>query len=1088
MIAQLLTFSPFHLDVPDASLWRGRKKVPLPPKEFALLHHLVTHAGQLVTTDTLFTTGWPGVTVSSGVLKVRMSQVRHALGDDAEKPRFIETVHGRGYRFIAEVVSKQALGAKSASSSTSVEVRTDTWQLTTPLVGREPEFASLVTAFSEAQAGRGRAIFLAGESGIGKTRMASELTRYAQQRGARVFIGRCYETQGAPPFWPWAQMVKTYTLTLSTTALKAQLGTSLRDVLQIIPDVRQRATKPSTIPLLESAQARFRFFESFVTFLHTAASTQPLVLVLEDLHWADTPSLLLLQFLAHELPRLPIVLIGTYRTPALPPEHPLTQALGEIARTPASQTLGLRGINEQAVARLIELTAGHAPSATMTAAILQRTAGNPFFVTELVRTLHENGQLTHQEHAPAPPLPLPPRVREAIARRLETLSSSCRHLLTLGSVIGHEFTTALLSKVHLREKTQSRVEESFLSVLSEAVAAHFLVSEPGGAGRYSFSHALVRETLYEALDDARRAHLHRVVGGVLEQQTRPVPDHLVAEIALHFFHAVPAGNDNKKALTYAVRAAEHAASRFAYEDAISHYSRALAVMESRGESSDKQCELLLALGEQQRKAGQVAAAKTTFRRVAEFARTLHGQGKKQQGTMFLARAALGFAPGLAGVGVNSGSHDASVIELLQEALLAFGKKVSPLRARMLGRLAMELYWTSAVDQREPLCREAVALARKLGDPAVLAETLYAQHAALRSPSNADERLVLTNEIITLAEKIGDKEQALRGRLWRIVDLAELGEVSVADREFETFRQQAEALRQPAYLWFLSVWRATRAWTRGHFDSADQFARDALSIGQRTQNPDATLCFMVQTFGLSVGRGLNHMSVPVQQLSEEYVALSAWRSTLVLVYALAGAKAEAQQELDRLAARDFADLPQDADWLISLANVGLGCSVLRDVPRAARVYQLLLPHAHRGIVVGPGLIFLGGVSRILGMLAITQGLDTEAEGHFLEALAHNTRLGFLPIIVLTQQQFASMLLIRRWPGDAQRALRLLEHALQTARALDMEETLLRTQELYERAQYLLSSHGEEGHAENPSLTGIIGKDQTRPRRETRVMKS
>ncbi len=304
----------------------------------------------------------------------------------------------------------------------------------------------------------------------------------------------------------------------------------------------------------------------------------------------------------------------------------------------------------------------------------------------------------------------------------------------------------------------------------------------------------------------------------------------------------------------------------------------------------------------------------------------------------------------------------------------------------------------------------------------------------------------------LAIEVGDKELALRGHLWCLTDLLELGEVQTADREIAVYAQRAEELRQPFYLWFLATWNATRAWLRGHFAEAERLAREALQIGQRAQDPDAAQCFTVQIFGMHTGfKGLHDIELPVQEHTEQYAALPAWRSGLALVYAGVGAKEEARREFEQLTVNDFASIPQNTNWLITMTNLAQVCTILRDVPRAATLYQLLLPYAARCVVVGPALVYLGFVSRFLGLLAMTLAHWDEAEAHFISALQRNKQTGAKPLIATTQQQYAVMLLARKQPGDWEQAMELLEQALATAQELGMDDLEKRVLAIRTRGQ-------------------------------------
>jgi predicted ATPase len=534
--------------------------------------------------------------------------------------------------------------------------------------------AELRTSLAKAIAGHGQLTLLVGEAGIGKTRTAEELAVHARSRNVRVLIGRCHEGEGAPPFWPWVQIVRSYLADHDPAAVRTALGPGAATIAQVIPDVYEHLPDLPVPPPLESQPARFRFFDSLTAFLKREARAQPLVLILDDLHWADRPSLLLLQFLARELNDAHLFILGTCRDVGVDPAHPLTQTLGELARVGGSQNLLLPNLTESDIARFIELTTARAPTAALVTAIFQKTTGNPFFVTEVVHALLRDGHLEQGEELSAASLPLPQRVRVAVEHRLGKLSASCRQVLTTAAVLGSVFDISVLKAVE--DSSPKRLSgDVVLEVLDEAVAARFVRHDPNHIGRYRFSHALVRETLYATLSTEQRVQLHRQVGEALEHlwhvETEPSRStssgQMLSELAFHFFQAAPRGN-TRKAMTYAVQAGERATALFAYEEAASHYQHALQLLALQPGDELQRCELLLALGDAQRRAGNTAAARETFRAAADLARILRTYGEGQQASSLLARAALGFAPGFGGITVAGGVEDPFVVNLLEESL------------------------------------------------------------------------------------------------------------------------------------------------------------------------------------------------------------------------------------------------------------------------------------------------------------------------------------------------------------------------------------------------------------------------------------
>jgi predicted ATPase len=249
----------------------------------------------------------------------------------------------------------------------------------------------LRSALEEALSGQGRLVVVAGEPGIGKTRTAQELTIYAQTRGAQVLWGRCYEGEGAPPYWPWAQPLKTYLERTSPQELRADLGPGAADIGEMLPELREKLPDLESPPALEPEQARFRLFNSVTTFLKKASQRKPLVLVLDDLHWADRSSLLLLQFLSQQVGDSPLLVLGTYRDVEVNPQHPLSVTLAQLSREPLFRRQSLGGLSLEDAGQFMALTAGIRPTQQLINTVYARTEGNPFFTAEVVRLLSERG-------------------------------------------------------------------------------------------------------------------------------------------------------------------------------------------------------------------------------------------------------------------------------------------------------------------------------------------------------------------------------------------------------------------------------------------------------------------------------------------------------------------------------------------------------------------------------------------------------------------------------------------------------------------------------------------------------------------------
>src|SRR5881398_1487933 len=890
-------------------------------------------------------------------------------------------------------------------------------------VGRQRELAELRAGLEDAVGGRGRFFLVVGEAGIGKTRLAEELAREAAERGGVALWGRCWEGEGAPPYWPWVQVIRALLQGVPAEELRPAVGAGAPYLVPLVPELGERFRDlPALSTSPRSEHARFYLFDAVATLLRSAAQRTPLVLVLDDLQWADAPSLLLLQFLAHELRDVRILLLGTYREVEVRQAPAVAEILGALGRD--GHHVPLRGLGEEEVRRFLEETIGRSPAPVLVRAVHRETEGNPFFVDEIVRLLVAERALERHEDPSPGRFPVPQGVREAIRRRLAPLPPPAREALALASVVGREFDLAILHRACGLDP------EALLETLGPALAREIVVREPGGVGRYRFAHALIRETLYEELGPAERIRLHGQIGEVLEEVHRTDPTPHLTALAHHFLEAAPARGADK-ALVYSTRAGRHAAASLAYEAAAAHFQSALEVLGlARPGDKRERCELLLARGDVQWKSGDGRGARETFQQAAEIARRIGD-------APLLARSALGFAgEGSRLLWVRSEIVDQPRIELLEEALHRLGDGDPGLRAQLLARLAINLYWAPEPERVVALSEEAVRLARQLGDPRLLAAVLRARWIALWRPEGAAERLAIADEILHLGERTGDRELALLGHRFRIVGFLERGDVVAADREIEAWAQIAGELRQPLYLTDLAMWRATRAIMDGRFAEGEEQAKRAVELGQREHDAQPIMRYEIQTFVLHFHQGRLDQHLRRSQPRADVPAPMLVRCFRAFCWSETGRKAEARLELSALAKEGF-PLPHDGAWVVSMGLLSAVAAELNDRASAAQLYDLLVPYAGRIGIAAAGLACSGSVSYHLGLLASTLGRVADAIRHYEDAATVHERMGARPFLAWTQLAHARLLLTCDAGARRREAAALLASALATARELGMD---------------------------------------------------
>ncbi len=880
-------------------------------------------------------------------------------------------------------------------------------------VGRERELERLREAVDGALAGRGSLQLLVGEPGIGKTRASEELATYARVSGARVYWGRSREDEGAPAYWPWVQAIRSYARDADPVALAWQLGAGAAEVAQLIPEVAEKLDiEPAKGT--DSEEARFRLFDSVTSLLLAAARDRPIVIVLDDLHWADEPSLLLLRFAARELASSGLLIVGTYRDVELGRQHPLARVLGEISGIEGSGRIPLRGLSVAGVERYIEMTSGAPAPPGLAEAVQEQTDGNPFFVGEIVRLLASEGKLTADGSVAE--LQIPQGVREVVGRRLDRLSEETNEALRVAAVIGRDFEGELVWRV------AQLPQQAMLNAAREAIAER-LVSDLGD-GHFSFAHALVRDTLYEELSPPKRAALHQRAGLAIEETCGDDVDERLGELAHHFLEAAPRG-DLEKAIDYAQRAGEQDMDQLAYEDAVDVYGRALEVLELMDEPDEiLRCSLLLSLGGAEAKSARVADAREAFEKAADSARRLGDIDS-------LVGAAIGIA-----MMSDAGRLDEKLLTLLDEALDRIGPERTARRAALLSAKSAEMYWVdNDLIESARLVNEAIDIAREVDAPTTLAAALHRKIFIPTGPNAAHERLAIADEMVALGESCGDREAVLRGHAYRLWGSLELGDLAAVDRELALYGRLADELRMPEHTWHTYALRGMRVLLDGKIEEAERLAEQARRAGDRAQQPLSQQYYGIQMTQIRSMQGRAAELLPsARDLAERFPGIPAWRTAVIMLAARSGDEELAQLELEGFAGEDLGALPADANWFTAMSLMGEAIALIGDTKRAARAHEELLPYEGLVIVVARAAGCNGPVDRVLGLLAQTMGRLDDAERHLANAVDISTEMGDRPGMALCGLGLAEVLLERDREDDRERALKLLADVLGTAREM------------------------------------------------------
>jgi DNA-binding SARP family transcriptional activator len=869
-----------------------------------------------------------------------------------------------------------------------------------PFVGREREMAELTTALATAGAGRRQVVLVSGDMGVGKTRLAFEAGWAAQRGGATVLYGAA-TNGGVLPYEPLLEALSHYVGTCSTPQLAAVLAEPAAALLRLLPEAAVRLPDARPPGSSDPDTDRALVFTAWTAFLRRLAGDAPVVVILDDLHWAAAPALLLLDHIVHHLADAPLLVVATYRAEDETPE--LSDTLAELVRQDGVRRVHLGGLEEKAVAELVAAS-GTDPERALTRLLMSRTAGNAFFIRELLSHISADG----------PPMAVPDSVHELVVQRLRTLRPSTAKLLGLAAVAGEEFDVAVLEQV-----SSAADRDTLLDDLDEACGAR--VVEEVAAGRYRFRLSLVRDVVYEDLGATRRARLHQRVAEAIEAVGSGSTLPGVAVLARHLVAVGPLG-DPSKAFDHSLTAGDAYLRATAYERAAQFYAGALQLLDRGRNDPVRRCEALIRLGDAQRRAGK-ARHRQTLLDAARLARELGDHDR-------LARAAL--ANSRLWSVLTEVDHDrVSVLE----AALAANPDPSPTRARLLALLAVELTFSPAdTERRRQLSAEALALARDLGDDDTLAQVLVARCGAVWDPDSLADRRERIAEAAGLAAVGSDPfARIMVGlRRWDLgMEAADRGD---ADAGLADAGRLAEAIARPALRWQVRVRQTTRAVILGRLGEAAELLRDAHELGLVSGQPDAEMIFVAQLYFLRREQGRLGEMVDLIGGASVGHPIPGWRAALAAIYQEVGRLDEARRTLERYMAEEYGALAFDQGWLLLTTVLAHVSSGLDHAPSAAVLYGHLLPYRGQVAIRPPG--GTGSVDRHLGRLAVTLGRFEDAARHFRRASAIYTRLGAQGWLARTQVGSARLLLRRGRAGDRRRAAELLAEAEATAARLGL----------------------------------------------------
>ena len=856
---------------------------------------------------------------------------------------------------------------------------------------------------------------LSGEAGIGKTRLAEEVAAEAQARGISTAWGRCDEEGGAPPYWPWIQVIRWCLERFGESPTGFSLnGAGAEAILAAMPELVGSSSQCLTTPTEhmhdknELEAARFRLFDSIASRLLKLSSEQPLVIILDDLHAADEASLSLLRFVAKQADRGRLFVVGTYRDFEVrlsPEREPIFADLARIA-----ESILVAGMTDEEVCELIKLCCGHTPDRALSDRLRRTTKGNPFFVREIVRLMFAEGDEASLQRVTSESFAIPDGVRVTIQRRIGFLPPASRRVLDAAAVIGRRFCAVDLERVTGADL------DMVISTLEKAIVAGVMEKGDVVPGLFQFRHPLFAESLYQCLNPSERMRLHLKIAETIEHHEAS-PD--TAELAWHYSRSLPLGRA-ENAVKFSRMAAERAQNALAHQDAASFYATALAALATiPGETREGRCELLLGLGESQYLAGQFERFRATFEEALEISRALGNP-------RLFAKAVLGLDLMPLEQRTGGGSH----VRLHEDALQMLGDTETPLRVRLLGELAQCLGWLGwSGDRRSSeLTMQAVELARDFDSPETLAEALFGRYFSLRGPEDLAQRLALSEDLKTIVDTNRLAGWSFRLLYYRGADLLESGD-GLAWTGLEELQRDKAA--RATHHGIVEATEATRALMEQPLDQAERLVQLAFEAGRQRPTSLARQIFNMQMFVVrrEQGRSLE-LEQSLQRAIARYPTRPLSRCALALVYAENGRPANAIEQFDQIAASGFARGQRDFQWLVSMSLLAEVCACVSDSERARQVYEVLAAHADRNAAVG-ALLCLGSVSRYLGLLAMARSSFVGAQRYLEAGLTANKRLGAKLWVAHCQYDCA---LLEFNHGDHERARGLLQDCLRTARTL------------------------------------------------------
>jgi hypothetical protein len=903
-----------------------------------------------------------------------------------------------------------------------------------PLIDRKGEIADMSAALEATLGGRGGVVLLAGEPGIGKTRLASVLADEAASRGVPVWRGRGWEDGSAPAYWPWNVALRGWIDRVGPEGIAAAGGPWLPDLAHVFPALRDRLSGLPPSETSDAPWARFRLFDIVSRFLAAVAAPAGLVVVLDDVHWADGPSLKLLEFVAADVHEARVLIVATYRDTEVGRGHAFFATLSRLLREPSTRRLSITGLSAAHCAQWVTLAGMRSDAETLGATLHRETNGNPFFLGEIVRLLTSEGSAAMDCDVPR----VPHGVREVVSRRVDRLGDDCRATLAVAALLGDAIDTDILR--------QTLGDAQVVDHLERAADDRILTELDGTGGHYRFAHALTRRVLADDLRPSERAGWHARIASVLERQGA-ASDAVTTEL-VHHLAAAGSVEALRQAFDHACRGAEHAARELGWEEAVRLYEVALDV---GGRCSaidpERTIELQVALARALRGAGDVPAARAQCEQVIAACR-------RTPRPVLLARAALihvGPIP-------EFGRVDPIGRALLEEACRGADVVDDGLRARLYARLAVDLIGANEIEQAArvlTLCDEGARAARRANDAGALAMALLARFyaAALRIRPAATDGPAGTSpvpspqEILEAAAAGGDHDLAAAVRHLQAVTWFAAGDAAAFSAEVDGIATMAVTSRAPDARWLADALSAMRATVAGRFAEAHELIERALATGRRMQLPNAAGMYASQRIMWHLAQGRVAEIVPeIEAFVDGHPGGAGWRPVRALARLARGDVVAARAEFRGLLGGGLGPAASGATSRSSLAGLAFLCVALRDREHAPMLLDRVARQKAAWVV--DGCQTFGPWALVRGELARLCGRPAEAARHFEAAIRLGEGMGSLPVVARAQSLLAIVRLsMEPDAAERRRIADLVAEAAQSAHRLGLVDVTARLERLH-----------------------------------------